>query len=567
MNLRWPGVVLLGMALLAGCASTPSATRPSLVLVPPFVSAALSDGTEWARRFGEVAGRAADDSGRYALRTKGFFESGFDEALARTGYSSRAVLGAPQRLALAEALKVQTIGLTDLVPDDSGRLLRIHFRIIDAASGALRETFLFSVPRDEEGWVQTVNQRLVVESPPALRRPKPRLEPSGTWDEGWSFSPPGPEIPALRAEVDAARASGAFDEALRRLDLLLDRTRVPGDPEWGAARERLRKIVLQEGQWAREDNDVQSLLAALASAPGTAGQESRLLVRFLDLVRASVATSEARVRREVVVAFQQRFGLSLAVQLTRPALVVVEGGNFLMGSADEVDEGPVHSVTVGAFLMARTEVTQAQYREVTGASPSLFSQAADASDRPVERVSWYDAVEFCNLLSLKDGWEPVYDIQKRNPVTGYPIKTAEVIAHRSKNGYRLPSEAEWEWAARGGLGGKGTLLAGGDEAALVGWTDGSTEGPGPVATRQPNELGLFDMSGNVWEWCSDWYGKYGSEPQVDPLGAPEGILKVGRGGSWHAAAWNARVTSRSFDNPGSRGNNIGFRVVRSLSRE
>ena len=214
--------------------------------------------------------------------------------------------------------------------------------------------------------------------------------------------------------------------------------------------------------------------------------------------------------------------------------------------------------------LAKYEVTQAQYWKVVGSNPSLFTQPADASTRPVERATWFDAVEFCNTLSVLDGLEPVYDLQNRKPATGHPIKGAEVTTVLTKNGYRLPSEAEWEWAARGGVAGNHTLFAGSNDPGLVAWTEGADEGPKPVATRAPNELGLFDLSGNVWEWCGDWYEKYGVGPAVDPQGPPEGSLKVGRGGSWHAAPWNARVTTRSFDSPGSWGNNIGFRVVRSL---
>jgi len=201
---------------------------------------------------------------------------------------------------------------------------------------------------------------------------------------------------------------------------------------------------------------------------------------------------------------------------------------------------------------------------VTGTNPSLFTPAADAPRRPVERVTWFDAVEFCNLLSLRDGYDPVYTLKGRNPAKGFPIRSAEVTQDRSKNGYRLPTEAEWEWAARGGLASQNLVLAGGGDPALVAWVGGTDAGPGPVAEKAPNELGLYDLSGNVWEWCWDWYGPYrglGSDPE----GAATGVMKVGRGGSWHAAPWMARVSARSFDTPGSRSNNLGFRVVRSLS--
>jgi formylglycine-generating enzyme required for sulfatase activity len=323
----------------------------------------------------------------------------------------------------------------------------------------------------------------------------------------------------------------------------------------------LREFLLREAQGAREDRDTKALLAVLASSPGSPVEEELLLPRFLDLVRQAVPAAGSK--GEVEASFRARFGLDLRVALTRPPMVFVDGGTYRMGSGDEADEMPIHQVTVTRFLMGRTEVTQEQYSGLQGVNPSLFAQGPDAWRRPVERVSWYDAVEFCIRLSVQDGLEPVYTLARRKPASGFPIVSAEVTHDPSKNGYRLPTEAEWEWAARGGVLARGTALAGGDDPAQVAWTDGTA--PGPVATKKANELGLYDMSGNVWEWCNDWYGKYPTEAQTDPLGPAVGILKVGRGGSWHAAAWNARVTSRSYDNPGSRGSNIGFRVVRSLS--
>lgn len=319
-------------------------------------------------------------------------------------------------------------------------------------------------------------------------------------------------------------------------------------------------------RWAEErkaaGSTPEALMTLLRSPRGTRKAEDLLRLRFLDLVREAAPRWDAALSPDLAAAFRARFGRDLAVLLDRPALVLVEGGTGYLGSDQgESDEGPLHSVTVPSFLMARTEVTQGLYEAVTGTNPSLFTTTPDAPRRPVERVSWFDAVEFCNQLSALEGLEPVYTIQNRSPAQGWPIRSAEVTQNRAKNGYRLPTEAEWEWAARGGVLSQNQTVAGGDPS-LAAWT-GGTAGPGPVAEKAANELGLYDLGGNVWEWCWDWYGRYEGGPGNDPEGPGTGVLKVGRGGSWQSAPWMSRVSARSFDSPGSRGSNLGFRVVRS----
>ena len=575
MNLGFRLIAMASMVIALSCSTLPPGARPAVVLLPPYVSSTLGAGA--AREWAEVTAQAVASSDRYSLRTKGLFESGFDEALAVSDYSHTAVLKEAERLALVRTLHVDGIGLIDLVNDVQAGVYRLHFRIVDAATGFVREWFSAVLP-----WKPTPfdTWKKIVAGPgrPEVLTP-PHPDRSGSWESWWSLMPPlAPGVEHWKASLDSARAEGNYDEALRLADLLLDQTPLPrelstwqrekdvalegnwirGDAPW------LRQFLARESQRAREDQDVEKLLAALAVPVGSPTQEQLLLQRFLDRIRETTG-SHAGVRDEVWASFRTRFGQDLGVMLTRPPLVVVEGGTFVMGSDQgEADERPLHEVAVGSFLMGRTEVTQEQYRRMTGVNPSLFAQGADAPQRPVERVSWYDAVEYCIRLSAEDGLEPVYTLKERTPASGYPIKSTEVTQDRTKNGYRLPTEAEWEWAARGGIGARGTALAGGDNPASVAWTDG-TGGPGPVAAKQPNELGLFDMSGNVWEWCGDWYGKYPPGTQSDPDGPTTGILKVGRGGSWHAAAWNARTTARSYDNPGSRGGNIGFRVVRTVS--
>ena len=229
--------------------------------------------------------------------------------------------------------------------------------------------------------------------------------------------------------------------------------------------------------------------------------------------------------------------------------VYVEGGTFQMGStAGDSDEEPVHQVTVSTFYMSRYEVTQKEWREVMGSSPSRFS----GDNLPVEQVSWYDAVEYCNVLSVQKGLTPVYT-----------INGTSVTANWSANGYRLPTEAEWEYAARGGNASNGYLYAGSDNADEVAWyRDNSGDATHPVGGKAPNELGLYDMSGNVWEWCWDWKGSYSSGNQSDPRGPASGSVRVNRGGSWYNSARNLRSANRYGYSPGDSNYSLGFRLVR-----
>jgi formylglycine-generating enzyme required for sulfatase activity len=234
-------------------------------------------------------------------------------------------------------------------------------------------------------------------------------------------------------------------------------------------------------------------------------------------------------------------------------MVEIQGGTFSMGSnTGDSDEKPVHQVTISSFMIGKYEVTQEQYQWVIGTNPSYFASGSDAGKRPVEQVSWYDAVAFCNRLSEMEGLEKVYVINGTNVYEGF-----------KRNGYRLPAEAEWEYAARGGEKSKNLTYAGSNDVRQVAWyDDNSGKQPRVVGTKAPNELGIYDMSGNVWEWCWDWYGSYESGQQTDPLGASLGSYRVRRGGSWDYSAGYLRSAYRDSFSPGNRNYNIGFRVAR-----
>lgn len=234
-------------------------------------------------------------------------------------------------------------------------------------------------------------------------------------------------------------------------------------------------------------------------------------------------------------------------------LIEVEGGSFEMGSADEV---PVHTVTLDDFYMSRSEVTNQQYEFITG--KDILSSG---STEPFNSASWYEAIEFCNYLSLFYGFTPVYTAWgETDPDLWQEISDYQegywdtLVIDISTDGFRLPTEAEWEYAARGGINHSEYLYAGSDTEADVVWENpGSYSDIQEVEQMDPNILGLHDLSGNSSEWCQDWYdsGYYTSSPSDNPNGPSTGTKKVIRDGI---------VTSRGSDYPA--GSSTGFRVVR-----
>ena len=239
--------------------------------------------------------------------------------------------------------------------------------------------------------------------------------------------------------------------------------------------------------------------------------------------------------------------------------VRINGGTFTMGSPE--DE-PGHDnyevqwqVTVSSFYMGKYEVTQKEYREVMGKNPSKFK----GDNLPVELVSWDDAVDYCNKRSQKEGLTPAYTISN----SFFDLFFGRTVTwNRNANGYRLPTEAEWEYACRAG-----TTTAYNTGASMTdntGWyKDNSDKKTHPVGQKPANAWGLYDMHGNVSEWCLDLYYFYPSEAQTNPVGVspPSWVYRVFRGGSWRDAAVLARSAFRGLS--ALLGNNIGFRVARS----
>jgi len=251
-----------------------------------------------------------------------------------------------------------------------------------------------------------------------------------------------------------------------------------------------------------------------------------------------------------------------AYSQVRNDMIRVNGGTFLMGSPEDeggrhqTDEGPQHRVTVSSFYISKFPITQAEYEAIMGENPSQHR----GQDFPVDRVSWIEAIDYCNKRSIAEGLTPVYTINGAN-----------VTWNREANGYRLPTEAEWEYACRAGTT---TPYYSGASMDDAGWhrdnsfitldTGARLRTTYPVGQKLPNAWGLYDMHGNVLEWCWDWMSEYTSEPKVDPIGPATGTRRVYRGGSFDfQPAW-CRSAYRFGQHQRFRMFYTGFRVARNI---
>ena len=264
--------------------------------------------------------------------------------------------------------------------------------------------------------------------------------------------------------------------------------------------------------------------------------------------------------------------------------VLIPAGTFQMGSEKGLDDNkPVHEVTITkSFYMGKYEVTQAEYEKYCNyGSSTPSSKYGDGDNYPAYYVSWYDALVYCNKRSMAEELTPCYSISGSTAPKDWgdvPASTDStwnaVICDWNANGYRLPTEAEWEYAARAGDNTVASLTYSGtsnvDELGEYAWyTSNSNKKTHEAGTKSPNEFGLYDMSGNVWEWCWNWFtNSYDAEAEggSDPTGASSGSSRVFRGGSWRNNSGYCAVSYRNLKYPGDRYNDLGFRVVRASSK-
>jgi formylglycine-generating enzyme required for sulfatase activity len=287
--------------------------------------------------------------------------------------------------------------------------------------------------------------------------------------------------------------------------------------------------------------------------------------------------------RKISILFLLITGMQLIVMGQTPKMILVEGGTYSMGtSTGGAEERPVHKVTVSSFYICEHEVSVAEYQKFIGETGKSMPQPPDKEwmethkytqmfyvssgkewwgwepQYPMHHITWSDAVEYCNWISAKNGLEKCY---VKNADGGWNFD-------KSKNGYRLPTEAEWEFAARGGNKSLGTKYSGSNNINEVAWYDETSKlaGPQNIKTKKANELGIYDMSGNVWEWCSDYYKSdfYSTSPEKDPICTTVMPYRVLRGGSWHYAADMSQITTRDGPKSGVTNYNYGFRLAKNI---
>ncbi len=349
-----------------------------------------------------------------------------------------------------------------------------------------------------------------------------------------------------RQEAELQRQEAALrreqqEERRRRLDAAETELRDAAESDW------LALAPLMDGGGPEAQDVVQAYVHKYDTAGVTVeGETTRVEIvqvdearRWLDRVADSVVPSAAGVGDSVT----DRYGYSM---------VRLEPGEFWMGSpqgneARAADENRHHVRLTQAFIIGQTEVTQELYEAVMGENPSRFN----GERNPVEQVSWLDAVAMCNRLSENEDLQPAYQIFGDS-----------VTWDRSASGYRLPTEAEWEYAARGD---EEHVYSGSADIDHVGWYRSNSAGSThEVGEKQANHYGLHDMTGNVWEWVWDRYGGYPSRTVTDPGGPDEGSGRVARGGSWNNVPRYARVATRDWYFSGYRHGRLGFRLARSI---
>ena len=284
---------------------------------------------------------------------------------------------------------------------------------------------------------------------------------------------------------------------------------------------------------------------------------------------ASGATELTATQIVIAAGHQYTAGICTVAGCYFIEMMSIPQGTFTMGP-DMMNDDATIEVTLSAFKMSKYTVTQELYQAVMGNNPSYFNSSPHGeevqSKRPVERVTWYDAVDFCNKLSVREELDPVYELTGITK-SGDSITAATVTADWTKNGYRLPTDAQWEYACREGKSTEEYWHFGDDDTKVTeyAWTDDNSNSmTHKSGLLKPNAYGLYDMYGNVSEWCWDLYADYPAGPETDykgPAVGQYGISRVFRNGSWSEWSWNTVSVYRDFISPNTASGGIGFRVV------
>jgi formylglycine-generating enzyme required for sulfatase activity len=336
-----------------------------------------------------------------------------------------------------------------------------------------------------------------------------------------------------------------YDEALEKCQVAL----ALGTE--GSERDSIKHRLLEIAFWYTETDTLSAAIATL----------KLLNINVLENKAAVLAAIEKNSPPQYFAFLNERYF---------PKMIKVEGGEFLMCSNEADYEKPVRKIKLNSFSIAETETTVWQYflyiKATRGEEPNTPTWQWKG-DNPIVNVSWYGGLEYSNWLSQRQNRTPVYAIDKNNEdnltnLSGSGDIKWTVKPNWQAKGYRLPTEAEWEYAARGGTRSNGFEYSGSNAVDSVAWHgDNSKSQTHAVRTLKANELSLYDMSGNVWEWCNDWYDTYDPQQTDNPKGAFSGADRVLRGGSWFYSGRRCRSAFRYLNAPVYRGNSFGFRLV------
>ena len=341
----------------------------------------------------------------------------------------------------------------------------------------------------------------------------------------------------------------------------------------GALKTEVAKHYLEIAFWHGETGNIQRSTQLLDSI--AAYTQNTAVSAHIRQIPSDIVAARNNLREAMKMVDAQHFD-SLYTKKYYPDMVFVQGGKFTMGcdqanDPDCSDDETPHEQAVSSFRIARTETTVWQYALYCAATgvdikDYLESTWSDPGDNPVVYVSWFDAALYSNWINNQHDLEPVYVLENKRTGDWVGDNYDVSVNPNAKRGYRLPSEAEWEYAAGGGVGTRTKYAGTNDNEQLKDFAwyyENSGSRTRSVGTRKANLLGLHDMSGNVWEWCWDWYEAYPTDQKPEYTGPESGSSRVFRGGSWRSYPQDCRVSNRRNYSPGERDNGLGFRLART----